>query len=570
MSSDAKKYGFFLLIFISFFVSSCATMTTTAWRPTDEIRNPTTSERSVGTQFQEHRRPSATNPNLEVTVLRQVTEEERFERRYVRKQGLKAGARLLLWAGGAAAAYYGYQQQKEGLVVLGQTLIGAGATVPLGAEILTNREVGEEWRGETKTRRPRAVPARNMPVVVSVGFKSRTVYSSASGIISLDIMDFLDLADPGRPLDLRVALEEDPTQSTTMRVPPSVVSALLRRLRTPPEIQIYEPPITRGMVVRKKQIRVKGRATDDDGIYEVLVNGQEATLNETGNFWSQVWLKMGENRIVVEATDIHKNTARESFTIIRKGEVGPSITESEFGSYHALLIAVEDYADRSINDLDFPVDDAERLKKVLQTNYTFDQNNIHFLKNPDRQTILKKFGELRDRLEKEDNLLIFFAGHGYWDEELKQGYWLQSDARQDAQYDWISNSTIKDMIRGIRTQHALLISDACFSGGIFKTRDVFLRPDISFQKVYEMPSRKAITSGNLKTVPDKSVFVEYLVKRLEQNRERYLYSEKLFINMRDAVINNSPNNQTPLFGVVNGAGDEGGDFIFVRRQQDYK
>ena len=109
-------------------------------------------------------------------------------------------------------------------------------------------------------------------------------------------------------------------------------------------------------------------------------------------------------------------------------------------------------------------------------------------------------------------------------------------------------------------------STACFSGGIFKTREAFIKPDISIQKVYEMPSRKALTSGNLKTVPDKSVFVEYLVKRLRQNREPYLYSEKLYVNMRDAVTNNSPNNQTPLFGVINGAGDEGGDFIFVRKR----
>jgi hypothetical protein len=110
-----------------------------------------------------------------------------------------------------------------------------------------------------------------------------------------------------------------------------------------------------------------------------------------------------------------------------------------------------------------------------------------------------------------------------------------------------------------------VISDACFSGGLFKVREVFVKPDVSIEKIYEMPSRKAITSGALKTVPDRSVFLEYLVKNLERNRAKYLYSEKLYIDMKPAVINNSPVNQTPLYGTIQGAGDEGGDFIFIRR-----
>jgi len=80
-----------------------------------------------------------------------------------------------------------------------------------------------------------------------------------------------------------------------------------------------------------------------------------------------------------------------------------------------------------------------------------------------------------------------------------------------------------------------------------------------------MPSRKALTSGSLKTVPDRSVFVEYLVKRLKENQDKYLDAQKLFISFKEAVINNSPINQIPLYGVINEAGDEGGDFIFTRR-----
>ena len=96
-------------------------------------------------------------------------------------------------------------------------------------------------------------------------------------------------------------------------------------------------------------------------------------------------------------------------------------------------------------------------------------------------------------------------------------------------------------------------------------RSAFTKPKPSIEKIYEMPSRKAMTSGALKTVPDQSVFLEYLVNYLEKNEAKYMYSEKLYIDMKPAVINNSPLNQTPLYGTIHGAGDEGGDFIFIRR-----
>jgi hypothetical protein len=77
------------------------------------------------------------------------------------------------------------------------------------------------------------------------------------------------------------------------------------------------------------------------------------------------------------------------------------------------------------------------------------------------------------------------------------------------------------------------------------------------------PSRKAMTSGSLKEVPDKSVFLLYLNKRLKENTRPYISAEELFSSFKNAVLNNSPN--TPLYGEIKDTGDEGGDFIFVKR-----
>jgi hypothetical protein len=74
-----------------------------------------------------------------------------------------------------------------------------------------------------------------------------------------------------------------------------------------------------------------------------------------------------------------------------------------------------------------------------------------------------------------------------------------------------------------------------------------------------------MTSGTLTEVPDKSVFLEYLLKQLSENAEAYLSSEQLFFSFKPAVLNNTEN--VPQFGVVGNSGDEGGDFLFIKRKK---
>lgn len=233
-------------------------------------------------------------------------------------------------------------------------------------------------------------------------------------------------------------------------------------------------------------------------------------------------------------------------------------------NYYALLIAIQDYEDDNY-DLKYPVNDADKLKKILIENYSFNSKNIISLYNPKRSEIIKKFTELKKILKKNDNLLIFYAGHGNWDEITEQGYWLPADAKPHDLSEVLTNSEITAFIKSIKNRHTLLISDACFSGSIFKTREIFFDnfKDIEFYE--NKDARKAITSGALTPVPDKSIFIEYLLKSLKNNNKKYITSEELFLNFREAVINNSPLNQRPLFGKINDAGDQGGDFIFKRK-----
>lgn len=240
------------------------------------------------------------------------------------------------------------------------------------------------------------------------------------------------------------------------------------------------------------------------------------------------------------------------------------ITELQKRKYYALVIGVNQYQDNKITSLDNPVKDAQAIAQVLKTYYSFESNDVKVLANPKRGEIIDALDQLSNQVTERDNLLVFFAGHGIWNERLNQGYWLPSDAKLNSKADWLSNSTLRDYLSGIDSKHTLLIADACFSGGILKERAVF-ENSRAILEVYKLPSRKAMTSGTLKTVPDKSVFMEYLLKNLIQNDAPLLSAHQLFTEFKTAVINNSPNGQVPQYGPISQAGDEGGDFIFLKR-----
>ncbi|MCK5537211.1 MAG: caspase family protein, partial [Bacteroidales bacterium] len=240
-------------------------------------------------------------------------------------------------------------------------------------------------------------------------------------------------------------------------------------------------------------------------------------------------------------------------------------TSSEIENhYFALIIGNQSYNDNAINNLDEPVNDAQKLYNVLTQEYLFPKKNVVFLKNATYEQMIDVFDNLSNKLTDNDNLLVFYAGHGWWDESKKLGYWLPVDARKNSTAFWIRNSTISDYMSSIKTKHTLLIADACFSGSIFKTRSAF--DDAEGQEIkplYDLPSKNAMTSGNLKEVPDQSKFMEFLVKRLKNNTKKYLPADELFISFRTAVMHNSETE--PQYGTIKNAGDEGGEFIFIKR-----
>ena len=119
------------------------------------------------------------------------------------------------------------------------------------------------------------------------------------------------------------------------------------------------------------------------------------------------------------------------------------------GTYYALIIGVQDYESEDCKDLAFPINDAEELRECLVNLYSFEAEDVNVLRNPTGEEIEIALNNLNEKLEENDDVLIFYAGHGYWDDRMSQGYWLPADAKRNAKYTWISNSIKQDYLRGM-------------------------------------------------------------------------------------------------------------------------
>lgn len=336
----------------------------------------------------------------------------------------------------------------------------------------------------------------------------------------------------------------------------------------PPLLNIISPDISRQDKVRcyLPEITIIGKITDNEsGVYKTYINSEECKLADDGLFVRNMPLTPGDNKINIVAID-NKNNYFEKSLIIEHvlEEKVTTLQVNISGNYYALLIGIDEYEDANLMDLDNPIRDARNLYNVLTSVYSFDKENVMLLKNAKRADIIDALDILGEKLTNEDNLMIFYAGHGWWDEDANVGYWLPSDARISRKAEWFGNSRLCDYLKVIDSKHTLLITDACFGGAIFKTRSVSMEAPKAIQMLYELPSRKAMTSGTLTEVPDRSSFVKYLIERLSSNEDKYLSSEQLFSSFRIAVINNS--DVIPQYGEIRNVGDQGGDFIFIKKE----
>jgi len=340
---------------------------------------------------------------------------------------------------------------------------------------------------------------------------------------------------------------------------------------SPPRISLLEPAISRGM--KKKTslelVSIRGQVLDDSEIREVLVNGRSVNHGRMdGIFRAQIPLDWGTNEIRIRATDVRGNTVEEIYRLIREEEVGPSLA---VGKYFALVVGIDQYSGKWM-PLQNAVNDARAVAGILDSLYQFNEIITLYDQQATREQIIQQLEWLVNNVKEEDNVLIFFSGHGYLEKRLNRGFWIPADATTLSTAGYLSNSVLQDFLSGISSKHTLLVSDACFSGDIFRgyTETIpFQDSERYYREVYQRMSRQAITSGGIEPVTDggrdgHSVFTYYFLKALKNNQSEYLDASQLFDRLKIPVTNNS--DQTPIFQPIKNTGDEGGHFLFIRER----
>lgn len=117
------------------------------------------------------------------------------------------------------------------------------------------------------------------------------------------------------------------------------------------------------------------------------------------------------------------------------------------------------------------VKDVLSLSEILVSKYNFKQDDVLLLLDDEatRSNILGFFRKIIKTVSDDDNVIIFFSGHGFYDTSLDEGYWLPVDARhEDSVGEFISNTSIAGYIRAMRAKHVFLISDSCFSSNLLQ------------------------------------------------------------------------------------------------------
>ena len=240
------------------------------------------------------------------------------------------------------------------------------------------------------------------------------------------------------------------------------------------------------------------------------------------------------------------------------------------GNYYALIIGIDNYGG-IWEPLENAVKDAKTVEDVLRSNYKFDYFRGLYNKNATRTNIIKEFEWLVDNVQENDNVFIYYSGHGEFKKTLNKGYWVPIDAKSNSTSEFVSNSDIQTFLGGIKSKHTLLVSDACFSGDIFRGKTIsvpFENSERYYREVHNLMSRQAITSGGIEPVMDggrdgHSVFTYYFLKSLTNNENKYFDASKLYNSVKIPVTNNS--DQFPKLKPIKNTGDEGGQFIFIKK-----
>jgi peptidoglycan/xylan/chitin deacetylase (PgdA/CDA1 family)/uncharacterized caspase-like protein len=242
-----------------------------------------------------------------------------------------------------------------------------------------------------------------------------------------------------------------------------------------------------------------------------------------------------------------------------------------YANSYAVVIGINDY--QKWPKLQYAVQDAKAIRDTLVNRFGFANERVFTLSNGEatRNNILALFHDkLADaRLNKDDRIFVFFAGHGatrQLSSGRNLGYIIPVDSDpQQVSVDAIPMTDLQNIAESLNAKHVLFVMDACYSGlGLTRGggNSAFLRDNA------RRMGRQMLTAGGAdQMVADggpngHSIFSWTLLQALggkaDLNGDGLITATELAAYVAPAVA--SVSQQTPAFGSL--PGSEGGEFVF--------
>lgn len=353
--------------------------------------------------------------------------------------------------------------------------------------------------------------------------------------------------------------------------------------KSSPPVMVWLSPEQTSSVITGAEVTIKVGVNSTITLKDVtiLVNGQAqqsrgfgVTSPDASKFTKfveqKVTLSPGPNEIKVIAVNERGETTTES----RQVNMTPTVVvaNAEARTDYALIIATNDYKDWT--DLTNPVNDAKAIADELEENYGF---KVERLFNPSKSEMVTKIREYaKKNFGTDDQLFIFIAGHGQFDEIGKDGYIVAKDSKlNDETYDtYVPFSVLRTTIDNNPSKHIFITMDVCF-GGTFD-QAIAKRGDDRDQMYTDIPqneyiskklkfkTRMYMTSGGKQYVPDgrpgkHSPFASKFLEALRGygGAYRVLTASKIWLSVETAK-------PEPKFGTF-GDNEPGSEFVFQAR-----
>jgi len=274
--------------------------------------------------------------------------------------------------------------------------------------------------------------------------------------------------------------------------------------------------------------------------------------------------------LIVVSLPLAVDAENRGVTVVPKQD-GPM---APWGDYHALIIGINRYQEWP--HLRTAVNDVKGLKTILVKRYGFSDERIVLLMDREatRGKIINDLRKLASGLKDDDNLLVYFAGHGQLDDLTGDGYWIPVEGKQKDPASWVAHSSIKNILcsEKVRGKNIVVVADSCYSGTLLRGGPSLMSlEDRNYRErlvqLSSKRSRQVITSGGLEPVVDggrdgHSLFAYYFIKALEGNQRAAIDLENLFHNEVWKPVTEI-GGQRPSVGRLKTAMDEDGQFVLA-------